>query len=719
MKFEGIITNTIYRNQENGYSVLSINTSDGDITCTGIMPSFNVGDNVIIEGELIYHKTYGEQIQVSSIALKKPEGKKAIIKFLSSGSIVGIGKKTAELLYDEFKDKAIDVVFDRPEKLLKIPGIGKKKLESIKLSTLDLRDSRESLLYLQSLGISYNLAMKIYNKYKSSTIELVKTNPYKLVEDIKGIGFVVADTIAKNMQIQSDSKFRISAAITYILNREAEYNGHCTVEEKYLIEKTFELLNVDKEKIKEVIEEDIVKKKIISIQIESETYIYLYNIFKAEKSVAMQLSCLKKEEYRFCVKIKEKLDGFSDGQVQAINKAFENMLLVITGGPGTGKTTIIKAITKILDDNDLSYKLAAPTGRAAKRIQESTDQEAYTIHRLIGMKPDENLAEYNQENPLQIDYLIVDEVSMVDIYLMNNLLKALSLKTALILVGDSNQLPSVGPGNVLKDILESDIENVRLDKIFRQAGESNIVVNAHRINQGIYPLLNQAEKDFFFIDANPKNFKEKLIDLVTKRLPSYYKLDPINDIQILSPTKKSAWGVEAINAILQKELNSNPNFLEFNKKIFKKGDKVMQIRNNYDLEPINNFGQVADGIYNGDIGIIDDIDKDEEKLRVKFYDGTLVNYKREDIKDLDLSYAITIHKSQGSEFDCVVIPMMQASFMLLNRNLLYTGVTRAKKLLILLGEKRILKQMIDNSSTSKRNTNLTYWIKEMGEVLDD
>lgn len=719
MKFEGIVTNTIYRNSENGYSVLALDTSDGDITCTGIMPSFNEGDNVIIEGDLIYHKTYGEQIRVNSISLKKPQGKEAIIKFLSSGSITGVGKKTAELIYDEFKDQAVEIVFDNPEKLLSIPGIGKKKLEAIMLSTEDLRDSRESLVYLQGLNISYNLAIKIYNKYKSSTIEIVKTNPYKLVEDIKGLGFIMADNIARNMQIESDSKFRISAGLSYILQREADYNGHCAIEESYLIDKAFELLNVEKEKIKKVIEEDAVKKKILVTQIDEKNYVYSYRIFKAEKSVALQLASLKKTPYHFDVEIKDDLEGFSDEQVIAIKKAFENMLLLITGGPGTGKTTIIKAITKILAENNLSYKLAAPTGRAAKRIQESTDQEAYTIHRLIGIKPDEHLAEYNQENPLDIDYLIVDEVSMVDIYLMNSLLNAISMNTALILVGDADQLPSVGPGNVLKDMIDSDIESVRLKKIFRQAGESNIVVNAHRINQGHYPLLNQLGKDFFFIDASPYNFKDTLVDLVTKRLPSYYKLDPIGDIQILSPTKKSDWGVESINSILQEELNPRKDFLEINKKIFKKGDKVMQVRNNYDLEPVNNFSQVSDGVYNGDIGLIESLDIENESLRVKFYDGSLVDYKKEDIRDLDLSYAITIHKSQGSEFDCVIIPMMQASYMLLNRNLLYTGVTRAKKLVILLGEKRILKQMIDNTSSSKRHTNLTYWIKEMGEVLDD
>lgn len=719
MKFEGIVTNTIYRNSENGYTVLGLETSDGDITCTGIMPFFNEGDNVEIDGELIYHDKYGEQIKVSTISLKKPSGKESIVKFLSSGAIEGIGKKTAVLIYNEFKEKSIDIVFDSPDDLLIIPGIGKKKVERINLSTKDLRDSRQSIVYLQSLNISFNLATKIYNKYQSSTIELIKTNPYKLIDDIRGIGFVMADNIARSMQIKSDSKFRISAALTYILNREAEFNGNCAIGEETLLHKTFELLNIEKEKIENVLKEDLIKRKFIICKINDEKYVYLFKLFDKEKSVALQLASLNKVKYKFKVDIKESLDGFSDQQIKAIKKSFENMLLIITGGPGTGKTTIIKAITKILTENDLTYKLAAPTGRAAKRIQESTNDEAYTIHRLIGIKPDENMAQYNQENPLEIDYLIVDEVSMIDISLMYSLLNSISVNTALILVGDSDQLPSVGPGNVLKDMLNSGLESIRLDKIFRQAYESNIIVNAHKINMGAYPLLNQVGKDFFFIDANIYDFREKLISLVCKRLPEYYKFDPIVDIQVLSPTKKSEWGVESINLILQQELNNNSNFLKINNRIFKKGDKVMQVRNNYELKALNDLNNSMDGVYNGDIGIINSIDKENEKILVKFYDGSLVEYKKEDIKDLDLSYAITIHKSQGSEFDCVIIPMMQAPSMLLNRNLLYTGVTRAKKLIVLLGEKRILKNMIDNNLSSSRCTNLSYWIKEMGEVLDD
>lgn len=716
MKFEGIIKSIIYRNEENGYTVLSLETSDSPITCTGIMPFFNENDQVVVEGELIYHDKHGEQINVESARIKKPSGKKAIISYLSSGNIESIGKKTAELIYEKFGDKSIDVVFNETEKLLSIQGIGKKKLEKIKESTIEARDSREALLYLQGLNISFNLSNKIYKAYGDNTISIVKTNPYKLSEDISGIGFVMADNIAMNMQMKNDSKFRISAAISYILKNDAEMSGSCALKREDLLNKTFDLIKVDKNKINEQINEDLLKSKIQIIKIGEDEFVYDRDIYKAEKSCAINLSRLQNEKYIFDVKINEDFDAFSKEQEIAIKEAFNNMLLVITGGPGTGKTTIIKAMCNILNENNLKFNLAAPTGRAAKRMQESTENVAFTIHRLIGIKPESPIPEFNEENTLDCDYVILDEASMIDIKLMDKLLKALSSKTALILVGDHNQLPSVGAGNVLKDILDTDIKAVKLKKIFRQAKESNIVVNAHKINDGLYPILNQKNKDFFFINSNSKNFQNDLLDLVKNRLPNYYKLDPINDIQILAPSKKSLWGIVNINDLCQKELNKNPNLIKINNRIFKLGDKVMQVRNNYELESLNpdNFD---DGVYNGDIGRIIDIDKNMESLKVEFYDGNIVSYKKEDVKDLDLSYAITIHKSQGSEFDCVLIPMMPASFMLLNRNLLYTAITRAKKLVILLGEKKILKQMVRNNNESKRLTNLSFWIKELSEAL--
>ena len=679
MKLKGIVTNIFFRNDESGYTIMAVETSDSDITCVGTMPFFNEGDRVEMEGDLVYHDKYGEQFNISSIRLEKPSDKESIIKFLSSGNLKGIGKKTAKAIYDKFGKESIDIVYNNPNQLLEVEGIGKKKLEDIIISAEESRDSRRALEYLQSLNISYSLSMKIYNKYGDNTISQIKANPYKLIEDISGIGFTMADKIAYNMQMDSSSRFRISAGVYYILNTEADFNGHTSLKIDYLVNKSSSLLKVREDRVREVVDEDIISGKLVLVGINEDKYIYLPKILKAEKSVALILASKMKEEYIFGIKIDYDLSIFSTEQKEAINKAFETMALAITGGPGTGKTTIINAICKILSKNNLTYALAAPTGRAAKRIKESTGEDAYTIHRLIGIRPDESVAEFNEENPIDKDYIIVDEMSMVDIYLMNNLLKAVGENTAIILVGDSDQLPSVGPGNVLSDILDTSLESVRLKKIFRQASESNIIVNAHRINKGEYPILNEKGKDFFFIDTNAPNFIDNLIGLVKDRLPKYYNFDPITDIQILSPSKKTDWGVANINSKIQEVLNKEKYFLKYNEKVFKLHDKVMQVRNNYDLSPINESDDYDEGAYNGDIGIIEKVDQINESLDVRFEDGKLIRYKKEDIKDLDLSYAITIHKSQGSEFNCVIIPMMQVAPMLLTRNLLYTGVTRAKK----------------------------------------
>ncbi|WP_276881019.1 ATP-dependent RecD-like DNA helicase [Anaerococcus tetradius] len=719
MKIKGIVTNIIFRNDDSGYTILSVDTSDSDITCVGTMPFFNQGDNVEMEGEIVYHDKYGEQFNISSISLLKPSSRSSIIKFLSSGNLKGIGKKTANAIYEAFGKDSIDLVYQNTDRLLEVEGIGKKKLEDIKLSVEETRDSRRSIEYLQGLNISYSLAMKIYQKYGESTIDLVKHNPYKLVEDIRGIGFAMADNIALNMQMDSSSKFRISAGLYHVLNAEADLNGHTCLKLDYLVDKSTSLLKLEVEKIKEVINDDVIAGKLVLVAIEDVNYIYSASLLKAEKSVAMALASKIDENYIFDIDFDYDLSVFSDEQREAIKMAFESMALVITGGPGTGKTTIINAICKILSKNKLSYALAAPTGRAAKRIKESTGEDAYTIHRLIGIRPDEIVAEYNEDNPIEKDYLIVDEMSMVDIHLMKNLLAAVGEKTAIILVGDSDQLPSVGPGNVLKDILDTDIKSVRLKKIFRQAGKSNIIVNAHRINDGKYPILNEKDKDFFFIDADNRNFMDNLINLLKVRLPEYYKFDPIKDIQILSPSKKTDWGVANINEKIQEAINKENESLKVNNRLFKLKDKVMQVRNNYDLKAINHGDDFDEGVYNGDIGFVEKIDTIDESLDVRFDDGRLIRYKKEDIKDLDLSYAITIHKSQGSEFPCLIIPMMQVAPMLLTRNLLYTGVTRARKIVILLGKKNILKTMVDNNRSNRRFTNLSYWIREMGKVIND
>lgn len=718
MKLEGIVTNIRYRNDESGYSVMTLDTTDSDITIVGTMPFFNEGDRIEVVGDLIYHDKYGEQINVKNVRLKKPSDRESIIKYLASGNIKGIGKKTAEAIYDIFGKESLDILYKNPDKLLKVEGIGKKKLNDIKLSAEETRDSRKSLEFLQSLRISYNLSMKIYNKYGENTIDIVKSNPYKLIEDIKGIGFSMADNLARNMQMEANSPFRISAGLRYVIDYEADFNGHTSLEITYLIDEAARLLKADTNLIAAQIEADLLSGKLELVEIEEKSYVYSKSLYQAEKSVAMAIAKKIKGKYEFDIEINEDLRIYSKEQKQAIKSAFCNMLLVITGGPGTGKTTIINAITTILDKNELSYALAAPTGRAAKRMQEATDSEANTIHRLVGIRPDMPIAEYNEENPIDKDYIIVDEMSMVDIFLMKSLLDAIGENTALILVGDSDQLPSVGPGNVLSDILNSNAKSIRLKKIFRQAGQSNIIVNAHRINEGNYPILNQPSKDFFFINSSANDFNKMLLQLIENRLPNFYKLDPIKDIEVLALSRKTAWGVDAINKSIQEALNKEKSFLKINDRIFKLHDKVMQVRNNYDLRA-QNYVTNDDGVYNGDIGIITNIDTDEESLEVEFDDGKIVKYKKEDIKDLDLSYAITVHKSQGSEFKCVIIPMMQVAPMLLTRNLFYTGVTRAKNLVVLLGDKRYVKKMVDNNRANVRNSNLTYWINEMELILAD
>lgn len=718
MKLEGIVTNIRYRNDESGYSVMTLDTTDSDITIVGTMPFFNEGDRIEVIGDLIYHDKYGEQINVKNVRLKKPSDRESIIKYLASGNIKGIGKKTAEAIYDIFGKESLDILYKNPDKLLKVEGIGKKKLADIKLSAEETRDSRKSLEFLQSLRISYNLSMKIYNKYGENTIDIVKSNPYKLIEDIKGIGFSMADNLARNMQMESNSPFRISAGLMYVIDYEADFNGHTSLEITYLIDEASRLLKADTNLISAQIEADLLSGKLELVEIEEKSYVYSKSLYQAEKSVAMAIAKKIKDNYEFDIEINEDLRIYSKEQKEAIKSAFCNMLLVITGGPGTGKTTIINAITTILEKNNLSYALAAPTGRAAKRMQEATDSEANTIHRLVGIRPDMPIAEYNEENPIDKDYIIVDEMSMVDIFLMKSLLAAIGENTALILVGDSDQLPSVGPGNVLSDILNSNAKSIRLKKIFRQAGQSNIIVNAHRINEGNYPILNQPNKDFFFINSSANDFNKTLLQLIENRLPNFYKLDPIKDIEVLALSRKTAWGVDAINKSIQEALNKEKLFLKINDRIFKLHDKVMQVRNNYDLRAQNHVTN-DDGVYNGDIGIITNIDTDEESLEVQFDDGKIVKYKKEDIKDLDLSYAITVHKSQGSEFKCVIIPMMQVAPMLLTRNLFYTGVTRAKDLVILLGDKLNIKKMVDNNRANVRNSNLTYWINEMEFILAD
>ncbi len=720
MKLEGIINNTIFRNDENGYSVISVSSEDGDIVCVGIMPFFNDGEHIEAIGDIVYNDKYGEQFQVQEISVKKITGKESIIKFLYSSNIKGIGKKTAKDIYNKFKENSIDILYYRTDRLLEVDGIGRKKLIGIKESLEDNIKDRNSLIFLQGLDLTYNMSMKIIKAYGEDTEKFIRENPYQLIEDIRGIGFSQADKIANKLNIKNNSSFRISAAIIYILNYKSEQNGDVALDIDILISEVVNLINVDEKEVLSIIYNDSFKNKFVIVEIEDKKYIYLKKLYKAEKNVAFSLSSLIAEDNKRDIRFNLDNDypNFSDEQKQAIRLAFYYNLLIITGGPGTGKTTIIKAIVDILESNDLTYYLCAPTGRAAKRMQESTQRESYTIHRLIGLNTDDFDSDKEQEQ-IDSDYIIVDEVSMVDIYLMSALLDAIKKDTTLILVGDKDQLPSVGPGNVLNDILNSSAKSIKLTKIYRQAQQSNIVVNAHKINSGNYPILNQKDKDFYFIDADPSNIDNIIANLVSKRLPDFYKLDPISDIQVLCPSKKTKAGVINLNTVLQQKLNPAGLKIDMDNQKFRLNDKVMQVRNNYDLKFFDDDYNYGEGIFNGDMGYILNVDNEEDIITVRFFDNKTVKYDKESIRDLDLSYAITIHKSQGSEFDAVIIPVSNTPYMLLNRNLLYTAITRAKKLVVLVGDKYNLKRMIDNNNnTNNRITNLTYRMEEFEEIHD-
>lgn len=721
-KISGSVIKVIFENPENMFRVIVVEDENYDeITCVGEMPPFKENDDIDVWGKYKEDPKYGWQIEVMVAELQKPKTKNAVIEFLSSSTIRGVGKKTAEKIFDTFGEDSIDIVYEETERLMEVPGMTENKLSGI-IETLDeSRTSRGVRLFLVAVGVSYKMAYRIFNEYKEDTIEKIKNNPYQLIDDFSHFGFYKADEIARNLGFDNESEFRISAGIEHVLERDNLKTGNTNIEYDDLIKKVSSLLRIKYEKIINVINDKLRDRSIKSLNMNDNEFIYSKDMYDAETSIAETLSYKSRQPYIFNVNMDLNPDDFSDEQIDAINAAFENMLLVITGGPGTGKTTIIRAMIDTLEKNDMSYCLLAPTGRAAKRMSESTGKSAYTIHRAIGMVtyPSSDLPDL-----MPCDYIIVDEVSMVDTKLMEMLLKmCVDNNTALILVGDANQLPSVGPGNVLKDIINTNVKTVRLNKIFRQDEKSDIVLSAHRINKGIYPKTNN-NKGFYFVECDENNFEDVMMDLVSNRLPNHYGIDKINDIQILCPSKKTDFGTIALNKKLQDSLNPLSKELEKNMEDklvenilddficqFRVGDKVMQTRNNYEII-VSNSKERESGVFNGDIGIVTDIDYESEDIVVKFNDGAVVEYAGLDILDLVLSYAITIHKSQGSEFKCVVIPVMPAPPVLLNRNLLYTAVTRAKDTVVLVGEKRIIKQMVDNNSSEERLSNIDYFINK-------
>ena len=732
LKLEGVVEDIIFRNEVNSYTVAVLDTTDGKATVVGYAPFINIGETINVEGDWVYHPIYGEQLEFSNISLVVPTSINGIEKYLSSGLIPYIGPKTAKRIVEKFGLNSLDIIQFNPERLKEIDGIGDKKLKKIVEAFEEQGELRDIMVFLQQYGISANYGIKIYKKYGKETINIISENPYRLAEDIYGIGFKTADKIAQNMGISLESPYRIEGGIRYTINKFAG-NGHTYVPKEELIEASSFLLNVNEDLIESSIR-DLAIKGILHIMNKNEEVIVYYTPYHiAENNVARKIVELSRVELdSIDINIEKAIatiegeDGiiFAKKQREAIEESISNGIMVMTGGPGTGKTTIINAIIKIFEDQGLTVHLAAPTGRAAKRMTETTGKEAKTIHRLLeySYMEEDMVFGLNEESPLITDLLIIDEASMIDIILMNNLLKALVPGTRLILVGDVDQLPSVGAGNVLKDIIESKVVKVvKLDEIFRQAEESMIVVNAHRINKGEYPYLNEKDKDFFFIrENNPKNIVNIILDLCKDRLPNFYNIDPLKDIQVLTPMKKGDVGINALNKHLQEVLNPK-TFGKAEKQIgdeiFRTGDKVMQIKNNYSTEwEIIRDEEViekGEGVYNGDFGFILDIQEDTSTMKVLFDEEKEVEYSFNQLDELKLSYATTVHKSQGSEFPVVIMPIYWGPPMLLTRNLLYTAITRAKNLVVLVGEEKYLRAMIANNKITKRYSSLDYKIRNI------
>ena len=730
-KLAGYVEHIIYRNTDNGYTVLNLVSGEDEITCVGIFSTIAEGENIEATGDYTDHPTYGTQFKVVSFEEKAPEDQEAIERYLGSGAIKGIGLAMAARIVRRFKEDTFRIIEEEPERLVEVKGISERKAMEIASQVNEKRDLRQAMIFLQQFGITMNLAVKIYNKYGQEVYGILKENPYRLADDIEGVGFRTADDIAAKAGIRTDSDFRVRSGILYTL-LQASGEGHTFLPQEELTAKTSELLGIDKDIIEKNYMDLSIDRKIIMKQSGEQTQIYSASFYYMEANTATMLRELDIAYDVADAEIEQRINNIEkqtgmqldEHQVQAVKEAVRNGLLVITGGPGTGKTTTINTIIRYFEMEGMDIFLAAPTGRAAKRMSETTGFEARTIHRMLelngGMEGSAGF-ERNETNPLETDLVIIDEMSMVDITLMNSLLKAIAPGTRLILVGDINQLPSVGPGSVLKDIIQSEALNVvMLTKIFRQASTSDIIVNAHKINRGEEVSLDNKSMDFFFLKRYEADIIINVVlQLVKQKLPKFVDATPY-DIQVLTPMRKGLLGVERLNGILQQYLNppdKSKREKEHGDMVFREGDKVMQTKNNYQLEweIRTKFGLTVDkgmGIFNGDMGIITEINDFAETMTVEFDEGRKVEYSYKLLDELELAYAITIHKSQGSEYPAVVIPLLSGPSMLMNRNLLYTAVTRARKCVTLVGNDATFNQMIQNTSQQKRYSGLCDRIRE-------
>jgi len=725
MKIIGTVTEIVYYNSVNGYAVCDIETEDDTITAVGYMPYIAGGDKVTLTGTWTFHQDYGPQFKVDFFEKNMPTEVSDILTYLSSGSIKGVRAATAQKIVDMFGEDTLNILEKEPEKLAKIHGISRKKALEIGEEYIKQQGVRNIVMYLQKFGITPQSAVKVYKRYGSASVETIKENPYVLSETVYNIGFKTADKIALEMGILPNAPIRIEGAVKHILTN-ASMNGHTYVPKNVLLDDLCNFLSITSEEAENVIVKMIFESKLKNENnTDGNQKIFLPKLFEAEvyvahkiKKIAQNNNVEKDIDIEKVITDIEKSNNITlaEHQKSAIYCAMEKGATVITGGPGTGKTTIINSIIQIMDKLDKTVMLAAPTGRAAKRMTEVCGIEAKTIHRLLessfSESDDSMNFSKNEDNPLDCEIIIIDEMSMVDILLMQSLLKALKSHTKLIMVGDSDQLPSVGAGNVLRDIINSGVvPTVSLTEIFRQAKESAIVVNAHKINRGEYPEFNKNGTDFFIVKRDTAvDISHSIIDLFINRLPKAYRYNPLYQIQILSPMRKGITGVNELNIALQKVINppdKKKKEKAFRNIIFREGDKVMQTRNNYDMEwtKLENPEETGFGIFNGDIGYIHRIDKEMESATIVF-DDRLCIYEFAKLEDLDLAYAVTVHKSQGSEFDVVIMPMYPCAPMLQNRNLFYTAVTRAKKLVVLVGRESCVQKMVEKKSEQIRYTAL-------------
>ena len=715
-RFEGVVEKISYRNDENGFTVAQVKLEGGErLAAVGAMPMLLAGERAAFEGELVEHREYGRQIRVSWVESIRPESLDGIEKYLASGMIRGVGPATARLIVESFGPRTLDVLESEPQRLTEVPGIGEKRAAMIAASFLEHNQMRGAMMFLQKYGLTPAMAARVYRAYGERTESIARENPYRLADEVEGVGFKTADRMALAMGFSLSSEFRLQSGLRYALNEAANASGHMYLPLTILVERARQMLGADEDLIDNALRALILSGGLEAEDIDGETAVYLPWYHEAETDAAFRLTRLLRSfegggeaglaERAVAEVEEEEAMRLCAEQREAVEAVEREGVLIITGGPGTGKTTTLKCILRLLDELG-GAELCAPTGRAAKRMSEATGRPARTIHRLLEYAGEEGRFLRNEQEPLDCAAVVVDEMSMVDIFLFRALLRALRPGTRLVMVGDKDQLPSVGAGNVLKDMLESGaVPSVTLTEVFRQAASSMIVRNAHRINRGEYPEVRTRDTDFFLErKESMRAAVDSVVQLVTTRLPRYLGVDPLRGIQVMAPMKRMDAGVYALNAVLQQAINPpapGKRELRRGETVFREGDKVMQVKNNYDMGWTRGMEHGL-GVFNGDIGYVAAADPHNEELTVAFDDGREALYALADLEELELAYCMSVHKSQGSEFDCVVLPLVSGPRLLMTRNLLYTAVTRARRLVVVVGREACMRAMVDNNYIDRR-----------------